>query len=264
MPDEIYHYQIQETRAGTVEIVDDSEVTWTNIGSLPHYVNFDRNTGVLKLKTSEILPADKNMSFSIQGCVGADCYPKSVNIILPWNRILTHGGYEYSPLLTVEEKAALGGASMVWEDPTNYSYTVKDSSILGKEWLELNVNDASAYCDSLTFDGGGWKAWSNTDHAYQYFQILNEMANLHTPEGATAEVMMDALNIALQKDRGYGYQLSSYATTEPGYGYTAVFLGVAPNISLAGSTAGRTPYAGIDFKGHEDLHMLGVCYRDVK
>lgn len=263
LPDEIYHYQIQETRAGTIKIVDDSEVTWTHIGALPHYVNFDRNTGVLKLKTSEILPADKNVSFSIQGCVGADCYPKSVNIILPWNRILTHGGYEYSPLLTVEEKAALGGASMVWEDPTNYSYTVKDSSILGKEWLELNVNDAFAYCDSLTFDGGGWKAWSNTDHAYQYFQILTEMANLHTPEGSTAEVMMDALNIALQKDRGYGYQLSSYATTEPGFGYTAVFLGVAPNISQPG-TAGRTDYSDIDFKGHEDLHMLGVCYRDVK
>ncbi|MGR5447939.1 hypothetical protein ACPV47_23855, partial [Vibrio jasicida] len=263
LPDEIYHYQIQETRSGTIKIVDDSEVTWTNIGSLPHYVNFDRNTGVLKLKTSEILPADKNVSFSIQGCIGADCYPQSVSIILPWNRILSNGGYEYSPLLTVEEKAALGGASMVWEDPTNYTYTVKDSSILGKEWLELNVNDAVAYCDSLTFDGGGWKAWSEVDHAHRYYEMLTEMANLHTPEGSTADVMMDALNIAFERDEGSPVRLSAYSTAVPGIAYTAIFLGEAPNIRLMGA-AGEADYLGVDFKGYKDEHLLGVCYRDAK
>lgn len=263
LPDEIYHYQIQETRAGTTKIVDDSEVTWTNIGSLPHYVNFDRNTGVLKLKTSEILPEDKNVSFSIQGCIGADCYPQSVSILLPWNRILSNGGYEYSPLLTVEEKAALGGASMVWEDPTNYTYTVKDSSILGKEWLELNVNDAVAYCDSLTFDGGGWKAWSDRDQASSYFEILLEMANLHTPEGSTADVMIDALNIAFERNQGAPFRMSVYSTAVPGIAYSAIFLGEAPNIYMMGAV-GEADYSGYDFKGAEDQHMLGVCYRDAK
>ncbi|HDM8224825.1 TPA: hypothetical protein P0E24_002369 [Vibrio campbellii] len=259
LPDEVYHYQIEETIASSVKIVDDSKVTWTLNGVLPHYANFDMSTGIVTVKTSKILPKDEGVSFTIHGCIESDCYEKDVTILLPWNRILSNANYEYSPLLTIEEKEALGGVGAAFEDPTNYTYGHKDTSILGKEWLELNVNDVAGYCDSLTFDGGGWSAWTLNEQAEGYFDLLVEMINIHGVEGDDANVLLNALNIKFEASTT-GFPLASFASGIDDSYFGSIFMGNAPNVRHMG--AAKSTGGGIDFKGYADQHMLAVCVRD--
>ncbi len=98
-PDKQYHYQLEATSTEGTETIDDSLVTWTTDGNLPHYASLS-NDGMLTIAQSKVISTDKDTAFSIMGCYESQCDDIQVTVVFPWNGILTDGVYEFTPLMT--------------------------------------------------------------------------------------------------------------------------------------------------------------------
>ncbi|MEF1329120.1 hypothetical protein [Vibrio sp. M260121] len=261
-PDKQYNYQLEATSTEGTETIDDSLVTWTADGNLPHYASLS-NDGVLTVAQSKVISTDRDTSFSIMGCYESQCDDLQVSVVFPWNGILTDGVYEFSPLMTAAEAGALYVA-LGQEDTSNHSYKIKDSTLLKKEWQEIPPTQGDQYCDLLAavgYEGGEWKAIDTTDVASSYVDVLAEKMNVIGVEGSKASEMVAAFN--LQTSSGELSRFDFNDNLGGSSGYYTIFVGTAPNITQEYTLSTTYPYSS--YYNYANTHVShAVCYRLVK